>query len=198
MTLSTKTKESIKTALAMSISYGIALSMAWDRPYWAGFAVAFVSLASVGQSLNKAALAVVRAQMQRLEEMTRALFAAGLCCQDMFMKLFPKIIIGLAILLVLPCFSRDLFAAQQLSENQKSEVLQVQGGVEPDISKIIPLATDLSARLNSLESKMTDILDVVPITKEFSVIETRIEESSKRLQKLKGSKEGNYTRYLEV
>src|SRR5210317_1873672 len=56
MTLSTKTKESIKTALAMAISYGIALSMDWDRPYWAGFAVAFVSLASVGQSLNKAAL----------------------------------------------------------------------------------------------------------------------------------------------
>ena len=30
--------------------------MDWDRPYWAGFAVAFVSLATIGQSLNKAAL----------------------------------------------------------------------------------------------------------------------------------------------
>ena len=38
MTLSIKTKESIKTALAMTIAYGIALSMDWDRPYWAGFA----------------------------------------------------------------------------------------------------------------------------------------------------------------
>jgi uncharacterized membrane protein YccC len=56
MTLSTKTKESIKTALAMTIAYGIALSMDWDRPYWAGFAVAFVSLTTVGQSMNKAAL----------------------------------------------------------------------------------------------------------------------------------------------
>ena len=54
--LSTKTKESIKTALAMTIAYGIALSMDWDRPYWAGFAVAFVSLASIGQSMNKASL----------------------------------------------------------------------------------------------------------------------------------------------
>jgi len=53
--LSTKVKESIKTALAMTIAYGIALSMDWDRPYWAGFAVAFVSLASIGQSMNKAA-----------------------------------------------------------------------------------------------------------------------------------------------
>lgn len=56
MILSTKAKESIKTALALTIAYGIALSMDWDNPYWAGFAVAFISLASVGQSLNKAAL----------------------------------------------------------------------------------------------------------------------------------------------
>ena len=56
MTLSSRTKESIKTALAMTIAYGIALSMDWDRPYWAGFAVAFVSLATIGQSINKAAL----------------------------------------------------------------------------------------------------------------------------------------------
>ncbi len=56
MTLSVKAKESIKTALAMTIAYGIALSMDWDRPYWAAFAVAFVSLATVGESMSKAAL----------------------------------------------------------------------------------------------------------------------------------------------
>ena len=56
MILSRKAKESIKTALAMTITYGIALQMDWDKPIWAGFAVAFVSLATVGQSFNKAAL----------------------------------------------------------------------------------------------------------------------------------------------
>ena len=40
----------------MVITYAISLSLDWDRPYWAGFAVAFVSLASIGQSMNKAAL----------------------------------------------------------------------------------------------------------------------------------------------
>ncbi|RLA13780.1 MAG: hypothetical protein DRQ52_05580, partial [Gammaproteobacteria bacterium] len=54
--LSSKTKESIKTALAMTIAYGVGLQMGWDRPYWAGFAVAFISLATVGQSFNKGAL----------------------------------------------------------------------------------------------------------------------------------------------
>jgi uncharacterized membrane protein YccC len=54
--LDTRFKESVKTALAMVISYGISLQMGWDRPYWAGFAVAFISLSTVGQSLNKGIL----------------------------------------------------------------------------------------------------------------------------------------------
>ena len=59
MVLSRKAKEAIKTALAMTIAYGIALSMDWDKPYWAGFAVAFVSLSTIGQSMNKATLRMV-------------------------------------------------------------------------------------------------------------------------------------------
>jgi hypothetical protein len=30
--LSTRAKEAIKTALAMTIAYGISLSMGWDKP----------------------------------------------------------------------------------------------------------------------------------------------------------------------
>ena len=46
--LSVRFIEAFKTALAMTIVYGIALSMDWDRPHWAGFAMAFVSLATMG------------------------------------------------------------------------------------------------------------------------------------------------------
>jgi uncharacterized membrane protein YccC len=56
MTLSRKAKEAIKLALALTITYGIALQMNWDKPLWAGLAVALVSLATVGQSFNKAAM----------------------------------------------------------------------------------------------------------------------------------------------
>ena len=52
MNMSRRAKDSIKTALAMTIAYGIALSMDWDNPYWAGFAVAFVSLSTIGMSMN--------------------------------------------------------------------------------------------------------------------------------------------------
>jgi uncharacterized membrane protein YccC len=53
LALTPRAKEAIKTALAMTIAYGVALSMDWPNPHWAGFAVAFISLSTVGQSLNK-------------------------------------------------------------------------------------------------------------------------------------------------
>ena len=55
-TFAAKAKEPFKTALAMVISYGIALAMDWDNPFWAGFAVAFISLSTAGQSFNKGAM----------------------------------------------------------------------------------------------------------------------------------------------
>ncbi len=54
--LSDRVKAAMKTALAMVLAYGVALSMDWDKPYWAGFAVAFCSLSTVGESLNKGLL----------------------------------------------------------------------------------------------------------------------------------------------
>ena len=56
MSLSTRAKEAIKTSLAMVIAFGIALWMDWERPYWAAFAVAFISLDTTGASLNKGAM----------------------------------------------------------------------------------------------------------------------------------------------
>jgi uncharacterized membrane protein YccC len=54
--ISTRAKEAIKTGLALVIVYAIALEMGWDKPYWAAFAVAMISLDTAGASLNKAAL----------------------------------------------------------------------------------------------------------------------------------------------
>ena len=53
--LSTTAKESIKTALAVTAAYAIALSMNWDKPVWAALAVAACSAAMpLGASLTKA------------------------------------------------------------------------------------------------------------------------------------------------
>jgi uncharacterized membrane protein YccC len=55
ITLSLKAKEAIKLGLAMVLVYGIALQLDWMNPSWAGFTVAFISLATVGESLHKGA-----------------------------------------------------------------------------------------------------------------------------------------------
>lgn len=54
--LSDRAKGGVNTALAMVLAYGVALSMDWQYPYWAGFSVAFCSLSTVGESLNKGLL----------------------------------------------------------------------------------------------------------------------------------------------
>ena len=54
--LSERVKAAIKTALAVVLAYGVALSMNWEKPYWAAFAVAFCTLSTVGESLNKGLL----------------------------------------------------------------------------------------------------------------------------------------------
>ena len=38
----------------MVIAYGIALAMDWDKAYWAAFAIAFVSLSTLEESVNQA------------------------------------------------------------------------------------------------------------------------------------------------
>src|SRR5215472_10645954 len=54
--LSDRIKAAIKTALAMVLAYGVALSMDWDNADWAAFSVAFCTLSTVGESLNKGLL----------------------------------------------------------------------------------------------------------------------------------------------
>ena len=55
-----RVKAALKTALAMVLAYGVALSMDWHNPYWAGFAVVFCSLSTVGESLNAGLLRLSR------------------------------------------------------------------------------------------------------------------------------------------
>jgi hypothetical protein len=54
--LSDRVKTAVKTALAVVLAYGVALYMDWENGYWAAFTVAFCSLSTVGESLNKGLL----------------------------------------------------------------------------------------------------------------------------------------------
>lgn len=52
----TKFKEAVKTGLALMLVYGIALKVNWMNPYWAGWAVAMISLSTAGESIHKGML----------------------------------------------------------------------------------------------------------------------------------------------
>jgi uncharacterized membrane protein YccC len=56
--LSDRVKTAVKTALAVVLAYGVALSMDWEHAYWAAFTVAFCTLSTAGESLNKGLLRV--------------------------------------------------------------------------------------------------------------------------------------------
>jgi uncharacterized membrane protein YccC len=51
--LSKNAKEAIKTALAFTLTYYIALKVAWLNPYWAVITVAMIALPTAGQSIQK-------------------------------------------------------------------------------------------------------------------------------------------------
>src|SRR6516225_5172600 len=74
--LSDRFKAAVKTALAMVLAYGVALSMDWDHAYWAAFAVAFCTLSTFGESLNKGLLRLSGTLLGSLAAVTLvALFA---------------------------------------------------------------------------------------------------------------------------
>jgi len=52
----TRFKEAVKTGLALMLVYGIALKVNWMNPYWAGWAVAMISLSTAGESIHKGML----------------------------------------------------------------------------------------------------------------------------------------------
>jgi uncharacterized membrane protein YccC len=53
MISSTRTREAIKTALAFTLTYYIALKVAWLNPNWAVITVAMIALPTAGQSIQK-------------------------------------------------------------------------------------------------------------------------------------------------
>ncbi len=91
ISLSTRAKEAIKTGLAMTIAYAIALYMDWPNPHWAGFAVAMISLSTAGQSLNKG----VMRMLGTLVAAAAALIFLGLFAQERWlMMLFLSLYVG--------------------------------------------------------------------------------------------------------
>lgn len=116
--LSPRTKEAIKTGLAMVIVYAIAMQMGWDKPYWAGFTVITINVLSTGVSLIRgvvrsagtlvgaaAALIIVGlAPQARWEYLILASLVIGVCTYMLTGKKEPYFwfLCGLTFLIIMP------------------------------------------------------------------------------------------------
>ncbi len=54
--MNTPIQRAFKVALGMIIAYSLSLAWGWEKPYWAGLAIAFLSLPTSGDSTNRAIL----------------------------------------------------------------------------------------------------------------------------------------------
>ena len=52
-------RHAVRVALAMVIAFYVSLSLGWERPAWAGLAVALCSLSTTGESVNKGLLRIL-------------------------------------------------------------------------------------------------------------------------------------------
>ena len=106
--------------------------------------------------------------------------------------------LGAALLVATLLPSPGALAAQSQPVNHTPVETQQKVPAVKNLSDIIPLATDLSARLTILESKLEGMPDVAPIEKQYAEIEARVEEAGKALQILKQSRSNNFARFTRL
>src|SRR5262245_32319255 len=119
-----RVKAAIKTALAIVLAYGVALSMDWGHAYWAAFAVAFCTLSTVGESLNKGLLRLAGTLLASLAAVTLiALFA-----QDRWLFRIHIIIFTSLLIYMMSCSSLWYFCNVA---GASVPLLAVSGGADP-------------------------------------------------------------------
>jgi len=94
--------------------------------------------------------------------------------------------------------SHEALAEKDPPENQTPVATQQKVPAVKNLSDIIPLATDLSARLTVLESKLKGMPDVAPIEKQFAEIGARVDAARKELQLLKQSDSNNFAKFTRL
>lgn len=85
MTVSTRIKEAIKVAVSIVIGYYLALRLDWLNPTWVAISIAFISLPTAGQSLQKGAMRMGGT----LVAFVAGLFFLGLFPQERWLFLLP-------------------------------------------------------------------------------------------------------------
>ena len=105
MTLSTRAKEAIKTALAVVIVYAIALYLGWEKANWGALAVILTAAETAGQTLNKGAMRI----MATLMSGSLALLIIALFPQQRWLMIFSQCMVYGFCMYMLTAYKRPYF-----------------------------------------------------------------------------------------
>ena len=105
---------------------------------------------------------------------------------------------GLVLPMALLLISVQVPAQEQSKSDQVPEVKEEVTITVPDLADIIPLATELSGRLATLENKITGVLDVSEVKRKYDSIRADLEGPAGQLQQLKESKDYSYRKLVEL
>ena len=84
------------------------------------------------------------------------------------------------------------------SEDQTAEMKEEPPDAPPDLGDIVPLATQLKARLKVLEKNVQSGLDISETDNQLDKIDADLKAPADRIQEFKDSKEYKYYKLLEL
>ena len=114
------------------------------------------------------------------------------------MKLSVRRILEIVLLLsVLLMFSQ--VTAQEQSQGPKASPVKADTPPEaPELADVVPLATELTVRLATLEREMKDGLDVSAVEKAYAELRAKLKDYTGQFQRMKDSKNYTYNELVDL
>jgi len=117
------------------------------------------------------------------------------CSREKCIRVSAKNIIGVLLLSVL-LISVHTLAYAQSSIDQPSESGQALSVAAPDLSEIIPAATELEGRLVAYKIRVAGLLDVSVYERNIAGFKAKLEEFSGQLQRIKETQDFRYRKLV--
>jgi hypothetical protein len=114
------------------------------------------------------------------------------------MKLLIARIFWATLLVALLLLSDEVPAQQGANDARPSESKIEESIAAPELSDLVPSATELSRRLDLLVKRISDELDVSVVEKSYAEILTNLEAHSSRIKKLKAAEDYRYSELIEL
>ena len=113
------------------------------------------------------------------------------------MRFHAKKILRIVLLIAAFLMSSNVPAQEPSPGDQTSGAKEGLPAAAPDLADIVPLATELTGRLATLENRIKDGPDISVVEKKYDEIEANLKDYAGQLQRLKDSKGYKYNKLVD-